>query len=262
MTANEMWQLVLVEYEKLNSAGAPGIQEPEANIILTNAQYNFVHSRITAMLNVKKEGLEETEIRMQGLSPLITTATISAFTTTADNLPNGVYATLPLNFMYTIMERCIIDKDDCEFGTPADLPVFVISHNEYTRSRNNPFKKPYFNQTEGLVWRIAYNRTNSGYNSQTTTSSNGYTFITGQTGKLHELVTDGNFNVVDYYLRYLRLPKPIKVDLVNFLTPVNMQNCELDDHTHRPIVDIAVKMLKESLTQPSQDLQLDSQQLE
>jgi hypothetical protein len=214
------------------------------------------------MLNTKKEGLEETEIMMQGLSNLIATATISAFTNTPENLTYGVYATLPLDFMYTIMERCIIDKDDCEFNAPADLPVFVISHNEYTRSRNNPFKRPYFNSTEGLVWRIAYNRSNSGYNSQTTTTSNGYEFITGQTGKRHELITDGSFNVVDYNLRYLRLPKPIQVDLVNFVAPVNMQNCELDDHTHRPIVDIAVRMLKESLTQPFQPLQLDSQQLE
>lgn len=261
MTANEMWQLVLVEYEKLNSLGAPGIQEPEANIIMTNAQNHFVHTRITAMLNVKKEGLEETEIRMQGLSPLVTSATVSAFTTSADNLPNGVFATLPLDFMYSIMERCIIDKDDCEFGTPADLPVFVISHNEYTRSRINPYKKPYFNGTEGLVWRISYTRSNTGYNSQTTTQVNGYTFITGQTGKRHELITDGTFNVVDYDIRYLRLPKPIEVDLINS-PPTQMQNCELDEHTHRPIVDIAVKMLKESLTQPYQPLQLDSQQIE
>jgi hypothetical protein len=262
MTANEMWQLVLVEYEKLNSAGAPGVQEGEANIILTNAQNYFVHTRITAILNLKREGLEETEIRMQGLSPLITSATVSSFTNTTDNLPNGVFATLPLDFMYTILERCIIDQDDCETGEPADLPVYVISHNEFTRSRNNPFKKPYFNQTEGLVWRLAFTRTNTGYNSQTTTSSNGYSFISGQTGKRHELITDGNFNIVDYDLRYLRLPKPIKVDLANFVTPVNMQNCELDESTHRPIVDIAVKMMKESLTQPSQSLQLDAQQIE
>jgi hypothetical protein len=41
-----------------------------------------------------------------------------------------------------------------------------------------------------------------------------------------------------------------------------MQNCELDESTHRPIVDIAVKMLKEALSQPDQPLQLDSQQIE
>lgn len=261
MTANEMWQLVLVEYEKLNSAGAPGIQQPEANIILTNAQYHFVHTRISAMLNVKKEGLEETEIRMQGLSPLIASASISTFTTSADNLPNGVFATLPLDFMYSILERCIIDKNDCKLNEPADLPVFVITHNEYTRSRSNPFKKPYFNGTEGLVWRISFTRANTGFNSQTTTSLNGYSYITGQTGKRHELITDGTFNIVNYSLRYLTLPKPIKVDLINN-PPTQMQNCELDEHTHRPIVDIAVKMLKESLTQPHQPLQLDSQQIE
>lgn len=262
MTANEMWLLVLVEYEKLNSAGAPGIQEGQANIILTNAQFHYVHTRITAVLNLKKEGLEETEIRMQGLSPLIASASISAFTSNTENLPNGVFAELPLNFMYTIWERCVIDKIDCETDENADLPVFVISHNEFNRSRNNPFKKPYFNGTEGLVWRIAYNRTNTGFNSQTTTSTNGYEFITGQTGKKHELITDGVFNVTDYNLRYLRIPKPIKVDLINFVNPVNMQNSELDESTHRAIVDIAVLMLKDALTEPVQKSQLNSEQIE
>jgi hypothetical protein len=262
MTANEMWQLVLVEYEKLNSAGAPGIQELEADIILTNAQFHYVHTRITAILNLKKEGLEETEIRMQGLSNLITSASISAFTSNSENLPNGVFATLPLDFMYTIWERCIIDKIDCETNEEADIPVFVISHNEFNRSRSNPFKKPYFNGTEGLVWRIAYKRDISGYNSQTVTASNGYEFITGQTGKRHELITDGTFNVTDYNLRYLKIPKPIKVDLTNFVSPVNMQNCELDESTHRPIVDIAVLMIKEALNQPVQKTELGAQQIE
>jgi hypothetical protein len=262
MNANEMWQLVLVEYEKLNSAGAPGIQEPEANIILTNAQNYYVHTRISAIMNLKKEGLEETEIRMQGLSALIDSASVFSFTSNSENLPNGVFADLPLDFMYTIWERCIIDKKDCVTNDWADLPVFVTTHNNFNRNVTNPFKKPYFNLTEGIVWRIAYNRSNSGYNSQTTTFSNGYEFITGQTSKRHELITDGTFNVTDYNLRYIRLPKPIKIDLNNFINPINMQNCELDESTHRPIVTIAVKMLKEALSQPSQELQLNAQQIE
>ena len=262
MTANEMWQLVLVEYEKLNSAGAPGIQEGQANIILTNAQNHFVHTRISSILNLKKEGLEETEIRMQGLSPLLASASISAFTTNTENLPNGSFAELPLDFMYTVWERCVINLEDCVTKQNADLPVFVISHNDFNRSKTNPFKKPYFNGSEGIVWRISYTRANTGYNSQTTTASNGYEFITNRTGKRHELITDGTFNVTQYNLRYLRVPKPIKVDLANFVAPVNMQNCELDESTHRPIVTVAVKMLKEALSQPSQDLQLSSDKVE
>jgi hypothetical protein len=41
-----------------------------------------------------------------------------------------------------------------------------------------------------------------------------------------------------------------------------MQNSELDESTHRAIVDIAVLMLKDALTEPVQKSQLNSEQIE
>lgn len=255
--ANDMWQNVLVKYEKLTGNAAPGIQDAQATSIMTRAQWHFIHTRIYPLFNNKREGLEETEIRMQGLSALISNASITTFS--AGNLPNGSFAELPLDFMYTILEYCTIDQDDCVTNTPAVVSVNVLSHDEYIKGIINPYRKPYFDGHLGIVWRLTYGRDNTAYSSQTENSTSGYEFLTGQTGKKHQLVTDGTFNVTDYSLVYLRIPRDI---IITYYSGGNQQNCELDESTHRAIEGIAVDLLKESLSQPNQQIIPNMQQIE
>jgi hypothetical protein len=257
MLANDVWRDVLVKYEKLTSNAAPGIQDSQASSILTKAQWHFILSRIYPLNNNKKQGLEETEARMQGLGALVTPLTISTFTT--GSLSNGVYAELPLDFMYCMMEEAVIDQNDCVTSTPAKLEVDVLSHDEYVKGILDPYKRPYFDGHLGLVWRLVYGRTNTAYNSQTNTTTLGYDFMTGQTGKLHQLVTDGTFNIVDYEIVYLRQPRPV---IVTYYGGGNMQNPELDEATMPALVDIAVDLLKEALNQPNTQIIPQMQQIE
>lgn len=257
MLANEVWEKVIIKYEKLTSNAAPGIQDVQASEILTKAIWHYVQSRIYPLFNAKKQGLEETEIRMQGLGFLITPLTISSFST--GTLDNGVYATLPLDFMYTIMEEVVIDKTDCVTGLPAKVGIDVLSHDEYVKAVLNPYKRPYFNGHLGLVWRLTYGRNNTAYNSQTTTTSSGYTFVDTQTGKLHQLVTDGTFNIVDYKLVYLRQPRPV---IVTYYSGGNQQNPEVDESVIPAIIDISVNLLKEALQQPNTQIIPQMQQIE
>jgi hypothetical protein len=256
MTASEMHENMIIQFEKINSQAAPGISDLEASVFLSNAQLYYVLSRITPLLNSKREGLEETEVRMQGLSALINTAVLTSFTQGAENLPNGNFVELPTNFMYSILEMCTINKIDCVTKTPAEVPVSVVSHNDYTRLAQNPFKKPYFDGSEGLVWRITYSRDTTGYNDQTIISfdpNTGYYVLTGQSAKRHELITDSTFNITEYFLRYLKLPRGI-VSLYNGDSSTTTQiNCELDFQTHQAIIDIAVDMMKDSAMQPNQE---------
>ena len=265
MTASEMHENMIIQFEKINSQAAPGISDLEASVFLSNAQLYFVLSRINPILNTKKEGLEETEVRMQGLSALISTAVISSFTQSADSLPNGVFATLPENFMYTILEDCTIDLNSCVTNNPAELPVYVISHNDYTRLISNPFKRPYFSGSEGLVWRLTYSRNTTGYDDQNLTSFNpntGEYTLTNQSGKRHELITDSTFNITEYFVRYLKIPRGI-VSLYNGDGSTTTQiNCELDESTQQAIIDIAVDMMKDSAVQPNQESILGMKQIE
>lgn len=256
MTASEMHENMIIQFEKINSQAAPGISDLEASVFLSNAQLYYVLSRINPILNTKKEGLEETEVRMQGLSALISTAEITTFIQSAESLPNGVFVTLPLNFMYSILESCTIDQNNCVTGQPAVLPVYVISHNDYTRLISNPFKKPYFSGSEGLVWRLTYSRETTGYDDQTVISLNpntGEYSLTNQTGKRHELITDADFGLTEYFLRYLKIPRGI-VSIYNGDGSTTTQiNCELDESTQQAIIDIAVDMMKDSAMQPNQE---------
>lgn len=266
MTANEWRDNFVVQYEKITSNGAPDIDDAQLSILFTNAQLHYVQTRISP-LNIKKEGLEETEVRMQGLSALITDAddpfnSVGTTTISADqsgvfnnSYLKGTFWDLPKNLMYTIYEEVTIDKIDCSTQETAVLPVDVVRHDEIKRNSVNPFKKPYWNGNEGTIWRVAYNRNNSSYGEYLTTNPNynpltdlGYSFIQNQTPKRHELITDGTFNVTDYKLRFLKIPKEIVVDIVN---PTNQRNCELDDSTHLAIINIAVDMAKDALNQPN-----------
>lgn len=304
MLANEMRDQFMVQYEKITANGAPGIEDSDLSLLITNAQLLFVLSRISKISNAKQQGFEETEIRMQGLSGLIKDSALSSViqSISTENLENGRFWDLPRDFMYSILEQAYIDKLDCSkyytqilgnwssltnyvtndivyyLGSfyialennyniipdgnedewkkinSALIPVKVITHNEINYSKNNPYKKPYFNGTNGLVWRLAYKRNVSGYNSNTLTTIDGVSYIQSQTPKLHELFTDGTFNVVGYKLRYLKYPRNIVID-TNTLT--NQRHCELDEVTHPVIIDLAVKLAQQALDNPTQDTVLD-----
>jgi hypothetical protein len=256
MTASEMHENTIIQYEKINSQAAPTLSDLEVSVFLSNAQLYFIQTRINPILNIKKEGLEETEVRMQGLSALISTSVINSFSQSVESLPNGNFAELPLNFMYSILETCTIDKIYCDTGNPAEVPIFVVSHNDYSRLISNPFKRPYFSGSEGLVWRLTYSRTSTGYDDQTIISLNPITgeyVLTGQTGKRHELITTSDFNVTEYFLRYLKFPRGIVSIYNNDTTTTTQINCELDDSTHQAIIDIAVSMMKRSANQPDSE---------
>lgn len=264
MTASEMHANILVTYEKITSNQAPGITDRDMSIILSNAQLYVVKSSISALLNTKKEGFEESEIRMQGLSALVSSADINTFTTDALNLPNGVYADLPPEFMYTIFEMCRIDQRNCATNEFDLIPVFAMNHNDYFNLISNPFKKPYYNGKEGLVWRMTVNRTNTGYSDQSpfsTDPNTGYPTVP-KSPKRHELITASNFNITNYYIRYLKLPREIVTIFNGDGTTAVQINCELDESIHNAIVDTAVDMLKEAMTQPNSQILPTMQQIE
>jgi hypothetical protein len=63
-------------------------------------------------------------------------------------------------------------------------------------------------------------------------------------GNIVELITDGSYGVLEYYLRYLRAPET--VDSTSGATV----DCDLPEHTHDEIVKLAVNMALENIEQP------------
>jgi hypothetical protein len=254
MTANQMWENVLVTYDALYSASAPGFVDFEATVLLSKAQWYYILQKLNPKNNRNMEGFEETEIRIQGLSALIKDGQQASDppTTAGVNqlgiLPGEQFWALPSDFMFAIYEGVTTNISVCGTTTTyARIPVIPISHDEYNLNYYNPYKKPWTNGTEGIVWRIV-NRPQT---------------INNVERKIHGLVTDdiapNNFTVSNYYIRYLKKPLDI---IVNLNTPANQVNCELDDFTHQAIVDIAVKLLSAAVREQIPINQLTADMLE
>jgi hypothetical protein len=81
--------------------------------------------------------------------------------------------------------------------------------------------------------------------------------IIGTDYQVHELITDGSMEIGNYYLRYLRKPRNIVVDTVN---PLNQVHCELNESTHREIIEMAVTKTLSSLQDPRIQTQMIEEQ--
>jgi hypothetical protein len=79
--------------------------------------------------------------------------------------------------------------------------------------------------------------------------------------KIHGLITDGTpqIQVTNYYMRYLKTPNDIVVNLNN---PSAQISCELDSLTHQGICDIALKLLAAAVREQIPITQLTADSLE
>lgn len=154
---------------------------------------------------------EFTEKIRREIGNLIKSLTVTIFDTSSpERHNNGVFITLPEDYLYGVEERAVVDSG----GSTATVRVLPITHDEYLEDIENPFLWPY----ENLVWRLDYG-------------------LTGATGaKRHELIHGDDETINSYTVRYIRRPQKI------ILHPSNSQDSELDESTHERIVNRAVSM--------------------
>lgn len=237
MTANQMADELELKLDRSDSFGSPGYEDFELSSVLSEAQTLYVKKYFDELNNRKSKGFEEIEIRNQGLAALIKDAASCPVSASQVGIiengdVKGKFFDLPLDHMYTIYEQCTIDKLDCTTNPPTFTIAYItiVSHSEILRFGWNKYKKP-FAKTFGSarVWRGEYSRATSGILPSAPA-----------TAKRHELFTDKTFNITNYHIRYVKNPELI---VVNRTTPNNQRNCELDDSTHRVIVDIATDLM-------------------
>lgn len=211
----EMKEEFLILYDKITNFEAAGYEDEEISRILTKAQERVFLARYGSLSNRLQQGFEETEARRKEIQELVKGVTITAPSSVqTDALPNGVFYDLPVDCLFAISEEITaVSSDSCISG--KRIRVKPVTHDEYSINVKNPFKKP---DALRAVWRLDYQ------------------------GHKHELITNADFTVGTYHLRYIKVLSPIIIGANTVDGATGPLNCEFNVILHRRIIDEAVKI--------------------
>jgi len=208
MTAAELHLEFKFRCDKLDTLNYPNFLPEEIDLILNNAQDRFIKQRY-GLNNIKRQSFEETEKRTEDLKNITTNAILTPQPYSVDNIDaTARFVLLPTDHWFTIQERAGITCANCGTPTTQRVEVIPITHAEASKTLRDPFKKP----NSYKVLRLTID------------------------GKVELL---SSCTIVDYQFRYLR--QPVKIDLTTNTT------CELSEHVHNELVDIAVGIALESI---------------
>lgn len=205
-------------YNNILSDQAPGLNDYERSVILTQAQEEVV---ITLYSGRRLEPFESTEEVTEYLSNLVKQVTLTTEKSGSEKISNDShFYTLPSDLWFKTFEKAIIKDDslDCKGTKEREVIVVPVTQDEYDRTVNNPFK-----------W----------HNSRRVLSLTPTMFTT-------ELIS--KYDIVKYIVRYLRKPNPIILsDLTNGLSingETRQMTCELHSALHRTILERAVQIAR------------------
>ena len=209
-------------------ASAQGYNNEELSYLLTEAQLNVMFNKYSGLSNnISFEGNEK---RRKELGKLVTNKPLIPSLYQTGVHTNGTFYDLPYRnteeCWLVVEERAFISSTTNSCISNKEIEVKPITHDQFTKNINNPFKKPY----EKLVWRldIGFNPNNN--------------------SKIHELITGDNITINSYIIRYIKKPKPIiigtsgSVRTIEGYSLVTTIDCELDSIIHMDIVDEAVRL--------------------
>jgi hypothetical protein len=233
MDANEMRYEFFVLYDEITSLGAPGYTDREVGVILSKSEEIFVTTGYD----------KEDEKGRKNFSELKRNSAITSPSSSQTGIkPNGVFYDLPTDCLYIISEDASVTSSvACVNGNRYN--IIPITEDEYNIDVKNPFKKPFAEFGDGKIWRLDFSRETVGTNP-----------------KRVELITDGTFDISTYNLRYLRRPQGI-IPFTNDGTTTVQVNSELDEITHRPIIDIAVRIATSTTKPQEYQIKLNEEQI-
>lgn len=238
MTVDEFSYEFDISWNNVNSNQAPGLNEYEKSIFLTQSQEAIVKGIYNGTLTNSFESTEEARSYLSTIVLQGYPAKISE----QNNFPHITKGTILYNLneikdikgnnlenpWFITYEGVIFGQlNKCSAGTEGI--VKPITQDSFWETKRNPFRK----DNERRVLRL--------------------TFQSGEYN-IAELVTD--YSIDKYYIRYIRKPKPIvlsNAELDENGNPLwtidgvyTISECELNDSLHRIILDGAVKLAQQA----------------
>lgn len=213
MTVSEMHNAFKFGLDKFDSLNYPNFLPAEIDLLLNQAQDNFVKQRY-GVTNLKKQSFEETQKRTEDVKNVVVRATIVPAANASDNINSySRFVTLPADHWIIIHELTGLSCTDCHDDVVTDrVYTEAIQHNDYSKIIDNPFAKP----NREKVLRLMEN------------------------GRV-ELIPPTDCTITNYYLTYIKKPRRINISSNPTV------DCELSEHTHQEVVNEAIKIALEGI---------------
>jgi len=253
MDVQEMHYEVKLKLNKVDSQDYENLIVPEIDWYLNEAQNIFIKQRY-GISNSKRKGFETSQKRIDDLRELVVKGTIIPFATSLADI-NTFEACLPINYMFYIRSRIDLNKEGC--GDKQAVSAVQVQHDDLNEFLDDPFYSPSFEWEEVPIVFMEGNSSDPDVPCDTG-------FVIGY--------SDGTFTLTDLRLDYLRHPVRISwgggIDngglsytLPNGVTAALLTNCELAEHTHHEIVDLAVMIASGDLDHPNFQMKMLKTQL-
>ena len=230
MTVQEMHFAVDQGLQKVASSVYDYFLPQEVDFWLNRAQERYIKRRLFERTDPKKIGFEGNVKRMDDLRMLIQVDYED--TVTPNNTVDFIDFDLPIDYMFLVNARVKMHVDYFGSTTNTDDPeivreVRIVEQDKVYALQQNPFSKTKHEYPIGVI-----------YEDEVRVFQNNERFI-----------------LKTLFLDYLRQP----VDI----TLATSVNCELAEHTHHEIVDLAVKSIIEAIESPRyQTTSIEQQQSE
>lgn len=213
-------------YNNIASNQAPGLDEYEKSVFLTNAQLELVKNYFNPKGNKYQEGFDQSPKRQLDFSTITDLQVYNitdALTDVVKFNEDSIVFPYNDNFLFIIQELATVT--DSVTRASKNINIRSITNVEYMMAMNKPYKYPF--KHEG--WRIIHNTDDR---------------------KLELLLSYGD-SLISYKIRYIKRPTPI---ILTDLSPLGLTidgisaptDCILDVAMHAEIVQRAVELAKMS----------------
>lgn len=211
MTALEFHNNFNIELDKTLDFELPYMLPEQIDYWLNKAQDRFVKSRMFGN-NLFKTGFEQSEKRMDDLRLIL----VKSNSITPSTSGSVYVSTLPDDYMYLVRHQCHTTCPTCT--TSMLVPGIQTTQDEMNVLLRDPFWSPI------------------GYDPLYYLIGNSIVYETDS----------NNFVVVDTLIHYIRKYDKIQLgtQYVGVTTDIE---CELAEHTHQEILDIAIEMVLENI---------------
>ena len=217
MTNQEFSNEFDILYNNIMSNQAPGLDEYEKSVLLTQSQEGLIKSLYNGS-NPTGESLEETEELRRYLSELVKTSIAKKIplTTSIGLSDNSTFFLLPDDVWFITYESVILEDSKLGCMNGKSVSVVPVTQDTFSKINDNPFKGP--NNRKVLRLDADLNKV--------------------------ELVS--KYNIKEYKLRYITKPSPIILtDLDEGLSIDGISKeteCKLNPVLHRNILERAVQL--------------------